>query len=158
MEENENKIPNEEKLYTEKEFMEYKAALDEEFQKKYEQMKSEFEKQSQRAEMTELEIALSELEDLKIKYREKENECLMTKQKEEAALILDKAGLDRSILNVVYTPLDLKETKEKIETLKTYIEKIKKGVFQNYAQTPLPLTSNTNEYDAFTEGFETNTL
>ena len=73
MEENKNKNENE-KLYSEKDFEEFKKKLEEEFLEKENQMKEEFQKESQKANMTELEVAKMELEELKSKYQEKENE------------------------------------------------------------------------------------
>ena len=151
MEENKNKNENE-KLYSEKDFEEFKKKLEEEFLEKENLMKEEFQKESQKANMTELEVAKMELEELKSKYQEKENECLTTKQKEEVSSMLKEAGLEKDILELVYVPLDMEKTKEKIEILKSYIEKTKKEIFQNCSNAPLPKTSKNSEYDAFIEG------
>ncbi len=168
MEENKNKNENE-KLYSEKDFEEFKKKLEEEFLEKENLMKEEFlekenlmkeefQKESQKANMTELEVAKMELEELKSKHQEKENECLTTKQKEEVSSMLKEAGLEKDILELVYVPLDMEKTKEKIEILKSYIEKTKKEIFQNCSNAPLPKTSKNSEYDAFIEGFDSNKL
>jgi len=110
MEENKNKNENE-KLYSEKDFEEFKKKLEEEFLEKENLMKEEFQKESQKANMTELEVAKMELEELKSKYQEKENECLTAKQKEEVSSMLKEAGLEKDILELVYVPLDMEKTK-----------------------------------------------
>jgi len=103
----------------------------------------------------ELENLRLQLDELKAKYKEKENECLSAKQKEETLALLSEAGLEKEFLDVAYTPLDMAATKTKIEILKSCIEKIKKGVFQNNVNTPLPITGKTQETDPFIEGFNT---
>ena len=157
MEENKNKNENE-KLYSEKDFEEFKKKLEEEFLEKENLMKEGFQKGSEKANMSGLEVAKMELEELKSKYQEKENECLTTKQKEEVSSMLKEAGLEKDILELVYVPLDMEKTKEKIEILKSYIEKTKKEIFQNCSNAPLPKTSKNSEYDAFIEGFDSNKL
>ncbi len=157
MEDKENKNENE-KLYSKKELDELKAKLEKEFLEKENLMKEEFQKENQKANMSELEVAKMELEELKSKYQEKENECLTTKQKEEVSSILKEAGLEKDILELVYVPLDMEKTKEKIEILKTYIEKIKKEIFQDCSNTPLPKATKNKEYDPFIEGFDSNRL
>ena len=149
MEENKNKKPDEEKLYSKKDFEDFKAKLEQEMLAK---------KENEEDKENELENALSQLEELKTKYQEKENECLTAKQKDEVSSLLADAGLEKEILELVYVPLDMEKTKEKIEILKTYIEKIKKEIFQNCANSPLPKTAKNKEYDAFLEGFDTNKL
>ena len=157
MEEKENKNEKE-KLYSQEELEELKEKLEKEFLEKENLMKEEFQKENQKANMSELEVAKMELEELKSKYQEKENECLTAKQKEEVSILLDEAGLEKEILELVYVPLDMEKTKEKIEILKSYVEKIKKEIFQSYSDVPLPKTSKNDEYDAFIEGFDSNKL
>lgn len=155
---NEN-VSREEPLYSEKDFDEYKANLQNEFLEKENQMKKELEDEAKKANMSELELALNELEELKKKYQEKEDECLITKQKEETNALLEEAGLSKNLLELVYAPKDMEATKEKIEILKAYIEDIKKEIFQNYSEdTPVPSTSKQEPYDPFVEGFDTNVL
>ena len=148
----------EEALYSQKDFDEYKQSLEVEFLEKENKMKQELQKEAKKATMSELELALSELDEIKQKYQEKENECLVAKQKEETISLLNEAELNTSILDVVYVPLDMEATKEKIEAIKKYTEQMKKEIFQNCINAPLPLTSKEMAYDAFVEGFETNKL
>lgn len=145
-------------LYSQKDFDEYKANLEVEFLEKEDKMKQELQKEAKKATMTELELALSELDEMKQKYQEKENECLIVKQKEEVISLLKEADLDISILDIVYLPLDMESTKEKIAVLKKYTENIKKEIFENCVNPQLPLISKDAPYDAFIEGFETNKL
>ncbi len=154
MEENKNKKPEEEKLYSEKDLKEFREKLEKEFLEK----KGSNQKESQNDDADELETAKAELEKLRSKYQEKENECMTAKQKEEVYSLLNDAGLEKDALELVYVPLNMEKTKEKIEILKTYIEKIKKSIFQDYSNAPLPQTSKNKEYDPFIEGFDTNKL
>lgn len=161
MEDTENKDfeTSEKAVYSKEEFDKFKAQLEAEFAEKEKKLKAESEEQAKKSTMTELERALAELEEFKKKYKEKEDECLISKQKEETLSLLKDANLDSKILDVVYTPLDMEKTKTKIEIFKNYIEEIKKGVFQNNLNTPLPLASGkTASFDAFVEGFDTNRL
>lgn len=145
-------------LFSKEDFENYKAKLQKEFQEKELTMKQELENEAKKASMSELELAKAELEEIKQKYQEKENECLIAKQKEETLALLDEAALDKAILDVVYVPLNMEETKTKIETLKSYMEKTKKDMLQNCMTTPLPMVSNEIEYDAFLDGFDSNEL
>lgn len=158
MEENKNKKPDKEKLYSKKDFEDFKAKLEQEMLVKKENQEEAPKEENEENKENELENALSQLEELKTKYQEKENECLTAKQKDEVSSLLADAGLEKEILELVYVPLDMEKTKEKIEILKTYIEKIKKEIFQNCANSPLPKTAKNKEYDAFLEGFDTNKL
>lgn len=154
MEENKNKKPEEEKLYSEKDLKEFREKLEKEFLEK----KDSNQKEGQNDDAGELEAAKAELEKLKSKYQEKENECITAKEKEEVYGLLNNAGLEKDALELVYVPLNMEKTKEKIEILKAYIEKIKKSIFQDYSNAPLPQTSKNKEYDPFIEGFDTNKL
>lgn len=162
MEDIENKEQQKEKeddsLFSKEDFENYKAKLQKEFQEKEMTMKKELENEAKKASMSELELAKAELEEIKQKYQEKENECLIAKQKEETISLLDEAGLDKSVLDIVYVPLNMEETKTKIEILKSYMEKAKKEILQNCMATPLPMVSNEIEYDAFLDGFDSNEL
>ena len=162
MEDIENKEQQKEKeddsLFSKEDFENYKAKLQKEFQEKEMTMKKELENEAKKASMSELELAKAELEEIKQKYQEKENECLIAKQKEETTSLLDEAGLDKLVLDIVYVPLNMEETKTKIEILKSYMEKAKKEILQNCMATPLPMVSNEIEYDAFLDGFDSNEL
>lgn len=159
----ENLLPPEgsddEKLYSKKEFEKMKQELEESFLKKEEELKERIEKECKKANMSELEIALDELNEIKEKYKQKENECLMASQKEDTIEKLKSKNLDSSVLQLVYTPLDMTSTEEKIEILNKYTEKIKEEIYKSCINAPLPLISKENaKADAFIEGFETNKL
>lgn len=147
------------RLYTEKDFEEYKKQTDELLVKKEEELKNKIEKELKKSTMSELELAKEELNELREKYKQKEDECLISNQKEETIKILNDKNLDSSILNLVYIPLDMKGTEERIEILKSYTEKIKEDIYKNLTNAPLPLISKEQtKNDAFIEGFETNKL
>lgn len=145
-------------LYSKEDFEAYKARLSEEFLEKEEKMKQELEIEAKKATMSELELTRLELDEMKQKYQEKENECLIAKQKEEVVSILDEAGLDRGAIELIYIPLDMEATKLRIEILKNYTEKVKKDFLESIEGTDIPLTSGNFEYDAFIEGFDNNEL
>lgn len=147
-----------EPIYSKEDFENYKNQLREEFLEKEEKMKQELEIEAKKATMSELELTRLELDEIKQKYQEKENECLIAKQKEEASAILDEAGLDRSAIELVYIPLDMEATRLRIEILKNYTEKVKKEFLENIEVAEIPLTSGNFEYDAFIEGFDNNEL
>ncbi len=136
----------------------YKAKLEKEFNEKILAMKAKMEDEAKKSSMSELELAKTELEEWKKKYQEKENECLIAKQKEETIALLNEAQLSTDILDVVYVPLDMNKTKENIEKLKAYIKKIEKGFFGDAADTPVPQISKEAAYDPFIEGFDTKEL
>ena len=148
----------EEEFYSKKDFDSYREKLEKEFLAKEEAMKKELEDEAKKSSMSELEIARMELEEIKKKYQEKENECLISKQREEVLNLLEEAALDKDAVELVYVPLDIESTKEKISILKEYMEKLKKNFLQDYIDTPLPQTSGKAEYDAFIDGFDSNQL
>ena len=156
--ENKKKKEAEEVLYSKEDFEAYKEELQNEFLKKEETMRQELESEAKKAGMTELERTQAELAEIKQKYEEKEKECLISKEKEETKAILEEEGLQEAALELVYMPLDMEKTKSKIGVLKNYIGQMKKDILQNYINTPLPLTSNQAAYDAFIEGFDTNSF
>ncbi len=101
MEDTENNvsaIPSD-KLYSQEDFDNYKSKIEAELKEKIEQ-------EAKKASMTELELALAELEELKQKYQEKEDECLIAKQKETTIALLQDAGLAPDALELVYITKD----------------------------------------------------
>ncbi len=152
-------MPKEEKRYSQEEIEEIKAKLKGEVLAKENEMQKKDGTETEKAGMSEIELLQTELEKAKEKCQKMEDECLISKQKEETLLLLDEAKIDREVLNLVYVPKSMDLTKANIETLKNYIEKIKKSVFQNCINIPVPLSSkNKPEYDPFIEGFDTNKL
>lgn len=148
-----------EKLYTEKDFEEFKKKIQDEFSTKETELKTKAEKDVERAGMTELEAAKSELEELKQKYREKEDECLIQEQKKQTADLLKDAKLDSNVLDLVYVQKDMDATRKNIEILKTVIEKTKQEVLKEYIGSPVPEASQTNpSQDPFIVGFDSNRL
>ncbi len=161
MEEAEKPVLQEEekKTYSESEMEKLKAELRAEFELKEEQIKKEAEEQIKKTGMSELELARAELEEIKKKYREKEDECQMAKEKEETIVLLDEAGISPVVLDLVYEFKDMSKTKMNIETLKNFLQIQKQEFLQNYMNTPVVEVSNgKEEYDPFIEGFDTNTL
>lgn len=141
-----------------KEQEDYKAKLEKEFNQRILEMKAKMEDEAKKSSMSELELAKTELEEWKKKYQEKENECLISKQKEETTALLNQAGLSIDILDVVYVPLDMNKTKENIDKLKNYINQLEKAYFGGSQDTPIPRASKEAGYDPFIEGFETKEL
>ncbi len=150
-----NKEQVQEKLEAKADADAYKKELAKKFEKEENTMKKQLEDEAKKAAMPEIDRIRLELDELKQKYQEKENECAIAKQKEETVCLLENANLGKEVMDVVFVPLNTEATKEKIALLKSYIEKIKEN---NLGSTTIPLTSNKASYDAFIEGFDTNTL
>ena len=144
-------------LFSKQDFDAYKKDLEAQFQAKEEEMKKQLEADAKKASMTETERIRMELDEIKQKYQEKENECQIAKEKEETISLLEDAGLGKDALELVFAPLNMELTRVKIDILKGYVEKIQQEIYET-GDTPLPLTSNNTAYDPFLEGFDTNTL
>lgn len=149
METNENKIPeqSQEKLYTKDEMETMKANLEAEIKNQ----------ESKKTEMSELEKVQAELAEMKRKYQEKEDECIIAREKQETQALLEATGLSSKMLDVVYTEKNMEATKTKIQILKDYIDEIVNSTLQNgTAETSsnVPLTSTVQgKMDPFLEGF-----
>ena len=147
-----------EMLYTKQDFDSYKKELEEKFQAKEEEMKKQLELDAKKNSMTEMERIQLELDEMKQKYQEKENECQIAKEREETIELLENSDLEKELLEVVFVPLDMEKTKTKIESLKWYVEKMKKDFYETAMADDIPLTSKQLPYDAFIDGFDSNLL
>ncbi len=145
-------------VYSQKDFDEYKEKLEDDFQKKEALIKEEAKKENQKENMSELELAKAELEDMKKKYQQKEDECTISRQKEETLVCLKDAELDKKALELVYVPLDMDSTKKNIEILKELMVDLRKDIFKNTINAPVLEASDNTTYDPFIEGFDTNRL
>lgn len=101
-----------------------------EFKEKEKAAKAEAEKAARQANMSELEKANAELEELRGKYQESQDTIALTTQKDETRKLMSELGVDDRCLDYVFVPKDMEATKARAKAFKEYINGVKKSVFE----------------------------
>lgn len=108
-----------------------------EFKEKEKAAKAEAEKAARQANMSELEKANAELEELRGKYQESQDTIALTAQKDETRKLMADLGVDVRCLDYVFVPKDMDATKARAKAFKEYIDEVKKATFEkNIGGTP----------------------
>lgn len=101
-----------------------------EFKEKEKAAKAEAEKAARQANMSELEKANAELEELRGKYQESQDTIALTTQKDETRKLMSELGVDDKCLDYVFVPKDMEATKARAKAFKAYIDSVKKDTFE----------------------------
>lgn len=125
-----------------------------EFKEKEAKAKAEAEMSAKQANMTELEKANAQLEELRAKYQEKEDILAITNQKDETRKLMSELGLDEKCLDYVFVPKDIESTKSRAQAFKEYIENVKKETFESSVKSTIPGAGKQEEKSAFLTGLE----
>ncbi len=108
-----------------------------EFKEKEKAAKAEAEKAARQANMSELEKANAELEELRGKYQESQDTIALTAQKDETRKFMSDLGVDVKCLDYVFVPKDMDATKARAKAFKEYVDEVKKATFEkNIGGTP----------------------
>lgn len=108
-----------------------------EFKEKEKAAKEAAEKAARQANMSELEKANAELEELRGKYQESQNTIALTAQKDETRKLMAELGVDEKCLDYVFVPKDMEATKARAKAFKAYVDEVKKNTFEkNIGGTP----------------------
>lgn len=109
-----------------------------EFKEKEKATKEAAEKAARQANMSELEKANAELEELRGKYQESQDTIALTNQKDETRKIMSEMGVDVKCLDYVFVPKDMEATKARTKAFKEYIDNVKKETFENNIHSKVP--------------------
>lgn len=116
-----------------------------EFKEKEKAAKAEAEKAAKQANMSELEKANAELEELRGKYQESQDTIALTNQKDETRKHMAEIGVDEKCLDYVFVPRDMEATKARAKAFKEYIDEVKKNTFEkNVGSNPPGASGNGN--------------
>jgi len=109
-----------------------------EFKEKEKAAKEAAEKAARQANMSELEKANAELEELRGKYQESQDTIALTAQKDETRKFMSDLGVDVKCLDYVFVPKDMDATKARAKAFKEYIDEVKKTTFECSVQSKAP--------------------
>lgn len=109
-----------------------------EFKEKEKAAKEAAEKAARQANMSELEKANAELEELRGKYQESQDTIALTNQKDETRKLMADLGVDVKCLDYVFVPKDMEATKARTKAFKEYIDNVKKTTFESSVQSKTP--------------------
>lgn len=109
-----------------------------EFKEKEKAAKEAAEKAARQANMSELEKANAELEDLRIQLQQSQDTIALTGQKDETRKLMSELGVDVNCLDYVFVPKDMEATKARAKAFKAYIDNVKKTTFENNVQSKAP--------------------
>lgn len=109
-----------------------------EFKEKEKAAKEAAEKAARLANMSELEKANAELEELKAKYAQSQDTIALTAQKDETRKLMSELGIDGNCLDYVFVPKDMDATKARAKAFKEYVNGVKKATFENNVQSKAP--------------------
>ncbi|MCM1338790.1 MAG: DUF4355 domain-containing protein [Muribaculaceae bacterium] len=109
-----------------------------EFKEKEKQAKAEAERIARQANMTELEKARADLEELQSKYQQSQDTIALTAQKDETRKLMSELGVDVNCLDYVFVPKDMEATKARTKAFKEYIDGVKKETFESNVQSKAP--------------------
>jgi len=109
-----------------------------EFKEKEKAAKEAAEKAARMANMSELEKANAELEELRGKYQESQDTIALTTQKDETRKLMADLGVDVKCLDYVFVPKDMDATKARAKAFKEYIDEVKKTTFEGSVQSKTP--------------------
>lgn len=108
-----------------------------EYKRKADKAREDAEKAARQANMSELEKANAELEELRGKYQESQDTIALTAQKDETRKLMADLGVDVNCLDYVFVPKDMDATKARAKAFKEYIDEVKKNTFEkNVGSTP----------------------
>lgn len=129
-----------------------------EFKEKEAKAKAEAKAEAQnaikQANMTELEKANAQIEELRAKYQEKEDILAITSQKDETRKFISELGLDEKCLDYVFVPKDIETTKSRALAFKEYVENVRKQTFESSIKSIVPGAGKTDSKNAFLSGME----
>lgn len=114
-----------------------------EFKEKEKQAKADAEKAAKLANMTELEKANAELEDLRGQLQQSQDVIALTAQKDETRKLMSELGVDDKCLDYVFVPKDMDATKARVKAFKDYVDDVKKTTFENNVQSKAPSAGGT---------------
>jgi hypothetical protein len=97
-----------------------------EFKEKEDKAKKEAERLAKEANMSELEKANANIEDLKAKLQQSEDTIALTNQKDETRKLMSELGVDSKCLDYVFIPKDTEGTKARVQAFKEYIDNVKR--------------------------------
>lgn len=109
-----------------------------EFKEKEKAAKEAAEKAARQANMSELEKANAELEELRGKYQQSQDTIALTSQKDETRKLMSELGVDDKCLDYVFVPKDMNATKARAKAFKEYIDEVKKTTFETSVQSKAP--------------------
>lgn len=109
-----------------------------EFKEKEKVAKEAAEKAAKQANMSELEKANAELEELRGKYKQSQDTIALTTQKDETRKLMSELGVDDKCLDYVFIPKDTEGTKARIKAFKEYIDNVKKETFEKNIKSAVP--------------------
>lgn len=109
-----------------------------EFREKEKAAREAAEKAARQANMSELEKANAELEDLRIQLQQSQDTIALTGQKDETRKLMSELGVDVNCLDYVFVPKDMEATKARAKAFKQYIDGVKKETFENNVQSKVP--------------------
>lgn len=115
-----------------------------EFKEKEKAAKAEAEKVARQANMSELEKANAELEELRGKYQESQNTIALTTQKDDTRKLMSELGVDEKCLDYVFVPKDMEATKARAKAFKEYIDEVKKNTFEKNVGSNPPGAGSDN--------------
>lgn len=109
-----------------------------EFKEKEKAAKEAAEKAARQANMSELERANEELEELRGQLQQSQDAIALTSQKDETRKIMSELGVDDRCLDYVFVPKDMDATKARAKAFKEYIDEVKKTTFETSVQSKAP--------------------
>lgn len=115
-----------------------------EFKEKEKAAKIEAEKAAKQANMSELEKANAELEELRGKYQQSQDAITLTNQKDETRKLMAELGVDANCLDYVFVPKDMDATKARAKAFKEYIDNVKKETFEKNVKSTIPGAGGTD--------------
>ena len=125
-----------------------------EFKDKEAKAKAEAEKLAKQANMSELEKANAQIEELTAKYQEQADINAITQQKDETRKFMSEMGVDLGNLDFVFIPKDMEGTKNRVKAFKEMIDGVKKATFENGIKSTVPSAGPQAQKDDFEDGFD----
>lgn len=123
-----------------------------EFKEKEKAAKEAAEKAAKQANMSELEKANSELEELRNQLQQSQDTIALTTQKDETRKLMSELGVDDKCLDYVFVPKDMEATKARTKAFKEYIDEVKKQTFENGLKSEIPKIGSQETSDPFLAG------
>lgn len=115
-----------------------------EFKEKEKAAKEAAEKAAKQANMSELEKANAELEELRGKYQESQDTIALTTQKDDTRKLMSELGVDEKCLDYVFVPKDMEATKARTKAFKEYIDEVKKNTYEKSVGSTPPGAGSAN--------------
>lgn len=109
-----------------------------EFKEKEKAAREAAEKAARQANMSELERANAELEELREKYQGAQDTIALTAQKDETRKLMSELGIDEKCLDYVFVPKDMNATKARAKAFKEYVDEVKKNTFEKNVKSTIP--------------------